>query len=365
MMHRFLRYPHLGFLFTLLVLIAASFFAIYSATYALQMEQFILKHSIFVFMGLILFVFLSLSQKHLFKDFAIGLYIINVFLLLTINILQWANYIEKPARWIEIGGITFQPSELMKITLILILSWIFSQRQFSALKMFLLSGLATLIPVILILLQPDLGTAVILGAIFIVLCFVARPGLSYVFLTFLSGFLLFFPFRKYVLHEYQLHRLMTFLNPASDPMGEGWSINQALIAVGSGGLWGKGYLQGTQSKMGFLPDTQYSDFIFAVIAEEWGFMGSIALVLIFLTFFSICYSIMLKTSDFFSKLVIWGILGYWSIQTITNIGMNIGLMPVTGVPLPFISYGGTALLANLIAAGLLYNIHLHQKSVSY
>jgi rod shape determining protein RodA len=347
------------------LLISAGFLAIYSASYSLNMENFMLKHSIFFVSGMVLFVIISTLPKHFIKDFAPPLYLLNLLVLFLLNILQWAHVIEKPARWIDLGGITFQPSEFMKITLILFLAWIFSQKQWSSFQKYLISSIATAIPVIFILLQPDMGTAAVLVFILFLMTFFSCLGLPYMSLTLILGTLSIFPLKRFFLHEYQLNRLLTFLNPRGDPMGEGWSINQALIAVGSGGLRGKGFLLGTQSKMGFLPNTQYSDFIFAVIAEEWGFLGSIALLLMFLLFFTSCFSVLFKASEDFTKLLILGIVSYWFIQLIVNISMNLGLMPVTGLPLPFISYGGTAQIANLAAAGMIYHAHLHQKTVSY
>jgi rod shape determining protein RodA len=364
-MQRFFKYPDYFFLSSLLLLIAAGFLAIYSASYSLNIENFMFKHGIFFVSGMVVFVFISSMPKHFIKDFAPLLYLINLAILFLLNVFQWLHILEKPARWIEIGGITFQPSEFMKITLILFLAWIFSQKQWSSFQKYIVSSLATALPVVLILLQPDMGTAAILIAILLLMTFFSCLGFPYLSLSLILGSLSILPLKRFFLHEYQLNRLLTFLHPTGDPMGEGWSINQALIAVGSGGLKGKGFLLGTQSKMGFLPNTQYSDFIFAVIAEEWGFIGSMFLLFLFLLFFTSCFLILFKTTDNFMKLLVLGVVAYWFIQLLVNISMNLGLMPVTGLPLPFISYGGTAQLANIAAAGMIYHIHLHQKTVSY
>ncbi len=364
-MQRFFKFPYYPFLLCLILLLVASFYAIYSATYALNLEYFMTRQSIFIAAGLIVFMLVAITPKHFFKDFAPILYLINLMTLFSLNILQWLNIIDQPARWIEIAGITFQPSELMKITLILMLAWIFAQKHWSSWQHLFFSGIATALPVLFIVLQPDLGTAAILVGIFVVMCFLSRLGIGHIIFIGLAGVGLFYSLRNYVLYDYQIERLRTFLNPSLDPLGEGWSINQALIAIGSGGLQGKGFLQGTQSKMGFLPDTQYSDFIFAVIGEEWGFLGGVSLILVFMIFLGICLFILTKTTNYFFRLVIWGMVSYWFMQFMLNVGMNIGLLPVTGVPLPFISYGGTSLLANLIGAGILYHIHLHQKTITY
>ncbi len=323
------------------------------------------KHAVFASIGLLIFFLLAIAPKHMFKDISPVIYFLNILLLLLLNFLQWINLIDKPARWIELGGMTFQPSEFMKITLILMLAWIFSQDRLSPFQMYVYALIVTILPAILILMQPDMGTAIMLLAIFIFMLFLSHLGPLYVFLTGGLGILSLLPLKSFFLYDYQIKRLTTFLNPALDPMGEGWSINQALIAVGSGGLKGKGFLEGTQSKMGFLPDTQYSDFIYAVIAEEGGFLGGLSIILLFIAFFACCFSILFKISDYYLKLVLWGFISYWFVQLVVNIGMNIGLMPVTGVPLPFISYGGTAFFANMMAAGIIYNTHLHQQKVSY
>jgi rod shape determining protein RodA len=252
----------------------------------------------------------------------------------------------------------------MKVTLTLALSKIFSS-DLPKSKMYLYSIVLTLIPVFLVLLQPDLGTAFVFFVIFLITCFVSKLGFPYALLTVCLGLALVFLFRDTIFHDYQISRLASFLNPLSDPEGEGWSVRQALIAIGSGGIYGKGFLNGTQSKMGFLPNTQYSDFIFAVIGEEFGLIGSLILISLFAFLILACLNLSFKLEDYFGKVAIIGICGFIFFQIFINIGMNIGLMPITGIPLPFISYGGSALISNLTGMGIIYNAQINRKTLEF
>lgn len=365
---RIVNNPHFTFLFSLISLIIYGIIAIYSASYSMNTSQVLMiKHFIFMGIGCGLFIIIIFLPRDSLQDLSSIFYwtcIILLVILLLFRIFHIGD--ESVYRWIQIGSVKlFQPSEFIKIALILMLAKVYSDTKKPNWQIFLEGALYSFIPVILVLLQPDMGTASVLLLIFLSMTLISRLGFGYVFLTLLLMGLAFIPAKKYVLHEYQLQRLLTFLNPEADPTGEGWSIMQALIAIGSGGFLGKGILQGTQSKMRFLPDTQYSDFIFSVIGEEFGFLGGIILIILFIVLLISTLNIFFHSESNYLKMVVLGISSYWLIQFFTNIAMNISLMPVTGIPLPFISYGGSALLTNFIAAGMVYYAQIHRKKIEF
>lgn len=312
-----------------------------------------------------MFAATSISSSDLIKSLSWFVYGIGVLLLLVLFVQSKMQPSDTPLRWIFIGKISIQPSEFMKIGLILSLSRVLSESESKSFVLFLHILLVTIIPVGLIILQPDLGTAISLLAISLILTFFSRVGIGYILGFIASGVGVLISFKDKLFHEYQWKRITSFLNPELDPTGESWSIRQALIAIGSGGLKGKGYMKGTQSKMGFLPDTQYSDFIFAVIGEEFGFFGCIILITLFGSLIFSSVHIATETKDSFQKFVTLGIVSLWTIQIIINIGMNLSLLPVTGLPLPFVSYGGSALLTNMLAAGIIYHVHIHKGQIHY
>lgn len=364
--YHFYRNPNYLIITSLILLLFYGCIAIYSATYSLGIgSEMLTRHLIYIFIGIIIFLILTFVKKETIQDLGLVIYGISLFMLILLIVLKYIHIIESPARWIQIGNNTFQPSEFMKISLILTLSRIFSDSEMPKGKMYLYSLILTLIPVILVLLQPDLGTAIVFIVIFLAICFISKLGIPYILLTISLGALFLFLFKDTLFHEYQIKRLISFLNPYADPTGEGWSATQALIAIGSGGIFGKGFLKGTQSKMGFLPNTQYSDFIFAVIGEEFGLLGCIILIILFLILLLAIFNLSLKTDDYLEKLSLIGICSLFLFQIFINIGMNIGIMPVTGIPLPFISYGGSALISNMAAMGIVYNAQINRKSLEF
>jgi rod shape determining protein RodA len=365
-LRRFYRNPNYLILFSFLILIFIGCVAIFSATYSLDANNEMLSiHLIYILIGIFFFFLFTFIKKETLYDLSLILYSICVLMLLSLIILKYLHIVESPARWIQIGSKTFQPSEFMKISLVLFLGRIFTNDKLSKNQMYLYAFIASAIPIILILLEPDLGTAIILIVVFLMMCFISKLGIPYVIFTIIAGVLIILVFKKYLFYDYQIKRFLSFLNPVSDPMGEGWSINQALIAIGSGGFFGKGFLRGTQSKMGFLPNTQYSDFIFSVIGEEFGFFGCLMLIIFFAILLISIINIAMKSDDYFYKIIVNTIFGFLTFQFLTNIGMNIGLLPVTGIPLPFISYGGSALISNISAIGIVYNSQINRKSIEF
>ena len=271
-------------------------------------------------------------------------------------------------RWLEIGPLRLQPSEMMKIALVLFLAayydWL-DIRKVSRPLWVLVPAVAILVPTFLVLTQPDLGTAIMLLAGGGIVMFVA--GVSFWYFGTVIALVVALVFAVFesrgtdwqLIKDYQFRRIDTFLDPGSDPLGAGYNITQAQIALGSGGWAGKGFMQGTQSRLNFLPE-KHTDFIFTTLAEEFGFVGAISLLVLFLLILVFCISSALANRDRFSALLTFGVAGTFFLFFTVNMGMVTGLIPVVGVPLPLVSYGGTAMIILLAAFGLVQSAHIHR-----
>jgi rod shape determining protein RodA len=260
-------------------------------------------------------------------------------------------------RWFALGAFSFQPSELVKLTLLLALARYFNDHRSNGgyhLKELFIPFMVILMPFLLILRQPDLGTALMLFLLFLSLVLFAGIRWKDVLLSAI-GALIMMPISWYLLRDYQKDRILTFFNPEQDPLGAGYHIIQSMIAVGSGGFLGKGYLKGTQTQLKFLPEQQ-TDFVFSVFAEEWGFLGGVILIIMFLILILWGFKIALHSRDYLGTLIAYGItmLLFWGV--FINIGMVLGILPVVGIPLPFLSYGGSAVVVLMTGIGLLMNI---------
>ncbi|MGH8672150.1 MAG: rod shape-determining protein RodA [Burkholderiales bacterium] len=265
-------------------------------------------------------------------------------------------------RWLDIGITRLQPSELMKVAVPLMMAWYFDRHE-SALRVkdFILGGLLLVVPVALIVRQPDLGTAILVFAAGFYVLFLA--GLSWrVILGSLVAFAASVPVLWSVLHDYQRQRILTLLDPWQDPLGTGYHTIQSSIAVGSGGLAGKGWLHGTQAHLDFLPE-RTTDFIFAVFAEEFGLIGALVLLLLFSVVVGRGVYIAAKAPTLFARLLAGSITLTFFTYAFVNMGMVSGILPVVGVPLPLVSYGGTSMLTLLLGFGILMSIHTHPKLV--
>jgi rod shape determining protein RodA len=260
-------------------------------------------------------------------------------------------------RWIMLGGIAIQPSEFAKIAYILALAHYLGNREKNILqkKRFIIAFIITFIPLILIVKQPDLGTSLVFLPILFAVLYIWGTKLKYIIISITLG-LTSVPILWAMLKEYQKKRLLTFINADADPLGAGYTAIQSKIAVGSGTMWGKGFFQGTQNRLKFVPE-HHSDFIFCVIGEEGGFIATAFLLLLFLCLVILSIRTILKTTDPEAKLLIAGVTTMLVFQVFINIGMTIGLCPITGLPLPFISYGGSSLLTFFIAYGFIISIY--------
>lgn len=264
-------------------------------------------------------------------------------------------------RWIAVGGVSFQPSEVMKIALVVALARYFQwlpERMISHPLGVLVPVLMIAAPVALTLLQPDLGTAVLLAVVGGGLMFLAGVNLFY-FLAGGVGAGLIVPFLWDQLHDYQRQRIEVFLDPTKDPLGGGYHIAQSKIALGSGGLSGKGFMEGTQGKLNFLPE-KHTDFIFTNIAEEWGFIGAMVVVGLFVLLITLLLIMALRCASQFARLTIAGAAMVIFVYVFINIAMVSGLVPVVGVPLPLVSYGGTSMMTVMIGVGLAMCAYVHR-----
>lgn len=294
---------------------------------------------------------------HHLRAAALPLYLVTILLLAAV--FQMGVSVNNARRWISLGFFNFQPSELAKISLLIIGAQILSRsREPLGWREFLFVILVGAVPAALILKQPDLGTT--LNLLLLLAGIILFRGLKlYVFVP----LCLLFPLALFIGWEfmlpYQQQRVLTFLNHSEDPLGTGWQIKQSLITVGSGELWGKGFLSGTQNQLRFLPE-KHSDFAVAVFGEEWGFAGCVLLITFFCLFLLSIYTTARDAKDRFGTFLTVGVFFYFFWQILINTAMVLGLMPVVGIPLPFISYGGSATLVNFCLIGLVLNVSMRR-----
>ncbi|MCB1827584.1 MAG: rod shape-determining protein RodA [Coxiellaceae bacterium] len=266
-------------------------------------------------------------------------------------------------RWIAFGPLRFQPSEMMKLALPMMLAWFLGDKPLPPkFKLLAICALILIVPALLTAKQPDLGTAIMITlAGLSVLLF---AGINWKLVASLISLLaLSMPFLWHFMHQYQKERVLTFLNPERAPLGSGYHIIQSKIAIGSGGLLGKGWLHGTQSHLSFLP-AHATDFIFAVSAEELGLVGCLLIILLFLAIFARCLYMSKQAQNSFSRLLSGSLSLSFILSAFVNIGMVIGILPVVGVPLPLISYGGSSMLITMISFGMMMSVHTHRKLYS-
>jgi rod shape determining protein RodA len=268
-------------------------------------------------------------------------------------------------RWINLGFFQFQPSELAKLVLIIVLAKFFSDQyeRMDRLRNLVISAALVAVPMVLVILQPDLGTAMVLAVVWVVMILMTPVRRVY-FLVLIAAGLALSPVAYHYMSPYQKARLHVFVDPASDSQGRGYNVLQSTIAVGSGQLYGRGLAAGSQSQLNFLP-SQHTDFIFAVLTEKLGFVGGSLLLALFLVLLSRGLIIAYQAQDRFGMLLASGLVTMFLFHLFVNVGMNMGIMPVTGIPLPFVSYGGTSLLIGMIGVGLLESITVRRKKIEF
>ena len=323
-------------------------------------EPWAKNHLLRLFFGSFLMLTLALLPPNIFYKFSIVLFCLGIIALVLVKFIGSGNV----QRWITIAGVNFQPSEFMKLALILILAKYFdhiSRVQLDKLITYLIPLFLIVLPGFLVISQPDLGTGLTIILLGLAILFYVGISMKFVVVCFLL-FTSSVPFIWNQLYDYQKNRILVFLNPEMDSLGSGYQIIQSKIAIGSGGIFGKGFLLGSQSRLNYLPE-KHTDFIFTLISEELGFLGSIFIILIFCALIFSIMKISLRVETLFSKVVVFGIGFLLFLYLSLNIGMVCGLLPVVGVPLPLISYGGTSLLTVLIGIGIILSIDVHDKKL--
>ncbi len=310
-------------------------------------------------LAFIVMFFMAQIPPRVLKSWAVPLYGIGIIML--IGVMFFGVSGKGAQRWLDLGFFRFQPSEILKIALPMVLAWYLSERNLPPTKRYLFaSALFILIPTILIARQPDLGTSLLIASsgLFVLLL----AGISWRLVTGLI--ILFASFAPiawiFLLRDYQKDRILIFLDPERDPLGKGYHIIQSKIAIGSGGLYGKGWLNGTQSQLEFLPE-RHTDFIFSVLGEEFGFFGVLLLLLLYLFIIGRGLYIGTQAQDTFGRLLAGSLILTFFVYLFVNIGMVTGLLPVVGLPLPLVSYGGTAMVTMMASMGILMGIRTHRR----
>jgi len=349
-------------LLLLLLLAGISILNLYSATYAIRDvggSRIFMKQVYWFLIGFSVFLVMVTFNYYYLERLAYPAYFFTVALLMIVLLV--GKVTSGSQRWLSLGPAVFQPSELAKISMVLVLAKFFSDRGGSEeyrLRDLWQPFILILVPCGLILKEPDLGTALFLGMVSfstILIVKVNRKSL----LILLGCCLLAAPVIWFGMKDYQQRRILTFLQPDMDPLGAGYHINQSKIAIGSGQFWGKGYLQGTQTRLHFLPE-QHTDFAFSVLAEEWGLVGVTGLLLLYLFLILWGLNIAKGSKDRFGAILAVGIVAIVFWQVVINVGMVTGLLPVVGIPLLLFSYGGSSLISTMAAMGLLMNISMRR-----
>ncbi len=348
-----------NWLFVLLLCALAScgYVALYSAGGG--PEPYAWRHAMRFGFSLVMMLSLAMIDIRFIARFSWPFY--GFALMLLVLVLKMGHVGKGAERWLDIGPVQLQPSEIMKVALAMALASWFNRATWARVgnPLFLIPpAIAVLLPVVLILKEPNLGTAFITGVVGFSI-FVAAGmrlwlmGLLALPLPFLANF------AYHHLHDYQRARITTFLNPESDPLGAGYNIIQSKIALGSGGMWGEGFLKGTQAHLNFLPEKQ-TDFIFSIVAEEWGLVGALALLTLLLTIILLGMLVSLRCRHQYGRLLALGISVNMFMYVFVNVAMVVGAIPVGGVPLPLVSHGGSAMLTVMFAMGLLMSVHVHR-----
>ena len=320
---------------------------------------FLKKQIAFLMLGVVLMAIVATFDYRLVKVYAGIAFGVMLFALLLV-LTPIGDETAGAQRWISLFGFQFQPAEIAKLTVVAMLAAYLSELREVRLDHLWRAASIAGAPMALIFLQPDVGTMMVFATVLIASLVVAGARLRHILI--LIGVAIFgaiIAFHLGIVKDYQIARLQSFLDPAADPLRAGYNLQQAEIAIGSGGLFGRGYLNGSQTNLDFVPE-QHTDFVFTVVGEELGFAGAILLLALFAVLLWRGFRIALMSRDAFGTLLATGIVTMLAFQVVVNVGMTMGIMPVTGIPLPLVSYGGTAMLTNWVAVGLLLNVHMRR-----
>lgn len=383
---RMLRNIDLLFVFFLILLLGSSILILSTASLNVIKSQpyyYVKVQTLWIATGLVLCAAVALIDYQKLRNLTWWIYGFNILLLLAV--FAFGESAKGAQRWIPItSSFNIQPSEFAKLFIIITFADFLAKRQgqLNRFRDFILPFIFVVVPMLLIFKQPDLGTTLVFAAIFIGMMFVAGANpwkfggllvggavvvgvaLWLHFSTNLPSWLQWAQGMPLPMKDYQLKRLTIFMNPAADTSGDGYHIIQSLWAIGSGGLWGKGYRGGTQGQLNFLPE-HHTDFIFSVVGEEFGFIGTITLLFLFCILLLRAINIAMKSRDVYGTLIASGIVSMFTFHILVNVGMTSGIMPVTGIPLPLISYGGSAMWTNMVAIGLLLSINLRRQRLMF
>jgi len=352
---------------TALALMLLGVAMIYSSTHSLEgglplLERFFIRQSIYAVVGLGLMGLGAALDYRLLANFQRPVYAVALGLLFIV--FMAGKGLHGVQRWLDLQFFHFQPSELAKVLLILVLARHLSANNRSD-GFRILSSVALMIPpMALVYLQPDLGTALLLGAIWLGMLLLAGVRPLYMALLGLGGMPVLPLAWRFLLKDYMRKRLVIFMDPNLDPLGAGYNVLQARISIGAGGIWGQGFGSGTQSQLHFL-QVRHTDFIFPVIAEELGFVGAILLLVVLAIMLWRVIRVAGRAQDEFGQLIACGVAVIILAQSFVNIGMNMGILPTTGLPLPFVSYGGSSLVTFLLALGLVESVALHSRRIGF
>lgn len=359
MIQKFFSFDLITF-FTIILLVGFGVVAIGSIfLYGDGGNEVFSRHIIYVVIGLLSFLAFSLVDYTIFRSYSTYLYFFSIGLL--VATLFFGTTLRGTSGWLDLGFVSFQPVEIVKIFMIIFLAHFISEKrgELGEVASIIVSFILVSIVSFLVLLQPDFGSAVVLYGVWFCMIFVSgikkRYLLSFVVLGSLFAIIAWSFFAPY-----QRARIVNFLHPELDPQGTGYNVLQSIIAVGNGGMFGQGFGHGSQSQLNFLPE-KHTDFIFATIAESAGFFGSLILLVLFGVLFSRFYFIAGQSRDAFGYFLVVGVMALFLIHVLINIGMNIGVMPVTGIPLPLVSYGGSSLVSFLIGCGLVMSVYLRRE----
>ena len=349
----------LPLLLGVLVLSAFGLVALYSA--GGRDTDLVIRQAIRLAIGFGLMFAIAQIAPRRFYYWAPSLYLVGVLLLCIV--LTIGETAQGAQRWLRVGPISFQPSEFVKLTVPLMVAWFVSREELPPrLWRIVLGGLLTLLPVVLVMRQPDLGTSLLIVASGAFVLFLAGVGWRYI--VALAAFAAAcVPLLWHFMHDYQRQRVLTLLDPQQDPLGAGYHIIQSTIAIGSGGVYGKGWFNGTQSQLDFLPERS-TDFVFAVIGEEFGLLGILVLLSAYLFIVYRGLYIAAQAQNSFGKLLAGALVLTFFIYVFVNIGMVSGILPVVGLPLPLVSYGGTSLVTLMAGFGIVMSIHTHRRLLS-
>jgi rod shape determining protein RodA len=348
-----------------LLLIIVGCTMVYSSTRAEQGAHKLMLQLVWVGLGLVVLASLTVVDYNRLVNLALPFMGLCVFLLLVVLVM--GHVVKGASRWIDLGPMHVQPSEMLKLAIIIFLGGFLAHHEEETQDFALVLRALVYVgaPTVLVLAQPDLGTPVLLFLVWMAMLFVAGARVVHLGGITLAFILLFAAaWGLNIIPTHQKGRLTAFMDPGADPQGTGWNLKQSLIAIGSGHVVGKGLFKGTQSRLRFVPE-QETDFIFTVVGEETGFLGSVAVLGLFGLLLYRALSIAAAAKDTAGRLMAGGVAAMFLVHILVNIGMAIGLMPVKGMPLPFVSYGGSNMLTMMAAVGLLQSIYIHRQKITF